>query len=910
MSDRAPAGAPLPVGTVTFVFTDIEGSTRLVATLGDRWEPLLQRHRVLVRAALAENAGFEVQTEGDGFFLVFPRVGSALAFARDVQRAFAAEPWPENARLRVRAGLHVGTGVLDADGSYVGGDVHRAARVAGAAHGGQVLLSETAAALAAGATPAGVAIHDLGEHRLKDLRPERLAALEIEGLASDFPPIRALDARPNNLPSQLTSFVGRERELEDAVALLDQARLLTLTGPGGTGKTRLALQIAAVVADRFPDGVWFVALEPIRERRLVGAAIARTLGLADSSTRSPLDAIAEHIADRAVLLVLDNFEQVIEAAPDAADILRRCPGARLVVTSRASLHVAGEQEYPVPGLPTPPDMRHLSAIEAARLPSAARRTDPAALSQYEAVRLFIARAVAVRPDFAVTNENAPAVAAICSRLQGMPLAIELAAARVKVLSPDAILARLEDRLGLLASTARDVPERQRTLRGAIAWSYDLLEPPERRLLDRLAAFVGGADLQMAETVCDPTGELGIDLLDGLASLVDRSLVRAVDADGTSRFVLLDTIRSFALEQLDAGGEAEATRRRHLGAFLALAEEAAPHLAGSGQRHWLDRLDADHDNLRAALELAEALPDPPAAVRLGFALWRFWQQRGYLNEARARLGRIADRGWPLEPRLRARLCEALGGLAYWQADHEVSRRWYREALAIWRTQDDPGELANALYNASTGSIVKLAAREFDSDEVHQAERQLDEAEQLYADLGDRVGLGNVAWARGNLDYFQGRNLAAESWFVRSLEHFRATGQRTMEAWALHMTGTAVLKEGRVDDAETMIGHALRHFHDSGDVSGITLSLDDLSAVAVARGDLPRAARLRGAARQLTASTGTDLASYVDELFEETSRPNAARVMAADELERYGAQGAALPLDDAVAYALGTREPFAG
>ncbi len=651
----------LPAGTVTFLFTDIEGSTALITRLANAYEELLEAHRRILRAAFEAGGGAEVQTEGDAFFVAFASAGAAAAACIAAQRGLSAYPWPADSPIRVRMGLHTGEATPTTDGDYTSLEVHRAARIAAAGHGGQVLVSETTRALLLGRLPADVTIRDLGEHRLKDLRPERLSQLEAAGLPVDFPPIRSLDRRPNNLPTQLTSFVGRDHDVAATLLLLDASRLLTLTGPGGIGKTRLALQLVAAAADGYPDGVWFVPLEPLREAELVPGAIAHVVGLADSGVRPAVELLVEHLAARTCLLVLDNFEQVIAAAPLVAQLLRACPGLTIVATSRGALHVSGEQEYAVPGLPAPPDSRHLSTLEVAQLPAEIRASDPATLGQYEAVRLFVARAVAVRADFRVTNQNAPAVAGICATLQGLPLAIELAAARVKVLTPEAILDRLEHRLELLASAARDLPERQRTLRGAIAWSYDLLDDAGRRLLARLSVFVGSCDLPMIERVCDPDGELGSDLLDVLVALVDQSLVRSDDVAGVPRFSLLDTIRTYGAERLDASGEGAVVRARHLAAYLELAERAASELSGPSQRTWLDRLEADADNLRAALDRAEAIPDPEAAVRLGFALWRFWQQRGYLREARRRLTALEGHGWNLAPQTHARLLEALGGV---------------------------------------------------------------------------------------------------------------------------------------------------------------------------------------------------------------------------------------------------------
>jgi predicted ATPase/class 3 adenylate cyclase len=900
----------LPAGTVTFLFTDIEGSTSLISRLGAAYGPLLEAHRAILRAAFAQAGGIEIQTEGDAFFVVFANASAAASACIAAQRRLAAHPWPPDAPIRVRMGLHTGEASPTPEGDYTSLEVHRAARIAAAGHGGQILVSETTRVLISGTLPADVTVRDLGEHRLKDLRPERLSQLVAADLQADFPPIRSLDLRPNNLPTQLTSFVGRDHELAATLRLLETSRLLTLTGPGGIGKTRLALQLAAAAADRYADGVWFVALEPIRDVEQVAGTIAHAVGLSDSGVRPTLELITEHLGPCTCLLVLDNFEQVAAAAPLVGQLLRSCPKLTVVATSRGALHVAGEQEYAVPGLPTPPDRRRLSALELARLPADGRDADPETLGQYEAVRLFIARAVAVRPDFRVTNENAPAVAGICAMLQGLPLAIELAAARIKLLGPDAILERLGNRLEMFASSSHDLPERQRTLRGAIAWSYDLLDDAGRRLLARLSVFVGGGDLAMIEQVCDPGSELGVDLLDVLGALVDQSLVRSDDAAGASRFALLDTIRTYGAERLDASGEGSLLRDRHLAAYLALAERAAAELSGPEQRAWLDRLEADADNFRAALDRAEAVPDPEAAGRLGFALWRFWQQRGYLREARQRLAAFEAHGWDLAPRTHARLLEALGGVAYWLADFDAAQTWYEAALETWRTLGDRGEIANALYNLGSSAVPALrrTGDVRDTDVWQRARAALDEALENYEAIGDRLGQGNVLWGIGGLYYFSSEVAEAERWYVRALEHFQAARNRTMEAWTLHMLGSTILKQGRASAADTL-RQALRLFHAAGDLSGITLVLDDLSAVAVTDGDLERAARLRGAARQLTKSTGTDLAEIVEDVFEQATRPNARVAMGAAELERFEAEGRRLALDTAIGYALGETDPFA-
>ena len=905
----------LPTGTVTFLFTDIEGSTRLAETLGERWPGTLERHREIVRAALAAHGGIEVQTEGDGFFAVFADAPSSVAAVVHAQRDLAAEPWPPDGEIRVRMGLHAGTGVTDREGLYVGHDVHRAARVASAAHGGQVLVSETVRALAGPTLPEGVSFRDLGEHRLKDLRPQPLAQVVVDGLPSDFPPVRSLDARPNNLPVQLTSFVGRDRELQEAASLLAGTRLLTLTGPGGTGKTRLSLQLAALVADQYPDGLWFVELEPLRDPELVLPTLAHAIGVAQAPGEPILDALSRAIGERRMLLVLDNLEQVIEAAGDVAGLLRACPGVQVVVTSRSVLRIAGEQEYVVPGLPAPPDTSRLSRVDLENLPQSVRHPDPATIDMYEAVRLFIARALAVRPAFAVTNENAPAVAGITARLHGMPLAIELAAARVKLLTPDQILARLEQQLGILTSAARDLPDRQRTLRGAIAWSCDLLDGAHQRLLARLSVFRGGWELEAAEAVAAQPTVLDLDVLDGLADLVDQSLVRRVDEhDGAARFGMLESIREFAAEVLAASGDAEAVRAAHAAVYLALAEEAAPQLQGAEQRRWLDGLERDHDNLRKALAWAIERPDPPTAVRLAFALWRFWQQRGYLDEARALLDRMAAQDWDLEPDLRARFAEAAGGVAYWQADLAVAVRWYDLALVIRREGARGGdpesrrELANALYNRGYVAVAEFMQGPREEARPDPASRaMMEEALAIYRELGDRGGEGNLLWGLGGYLLFAGEPAEAEAYFGRSMELHRAAGHRTMEAWSLHMLGSSLLIQERYAEAGEPCGHALRHFGEAGDVSGITLALDALALVALAAGERPRGARLWGAARQLQRVTGTGLADWDERIY--AMMPfGVANVFTPEELDRIAAEGAALSLSDAVAYGLGEADPF--
>src|SRR5215471_16117420 len=498
----------LPTGTVTLLFTDIEGSTRLLQQLGERYASTLETCRSLLRGVFLEFDGHEVDTQGDAFFIAFARASDAVAAAVEAQRALTNHSWPDGVMVRVRMGLHTGEPLRSAEG-YVGLDVHYAARIMSAGHGGQVLLSHTTRDLVEQTLPSGVSLWDLGAHRLKDLQqPSHLFQLVVPGLPADFPPLKTLDSSPNNLPLQPTPFLGREKVVDAIGQLLlrDSSRLVTLTGPGGVGKTRLGLQVAAEQASHFPDGTWFVSLAPLSDPELVLPTISQTLGLPEARNQLPLEHLKSALHEKKVLLLLDNFEQVVSAATSVADLLAGCPRLKVLVTSRAGLHVRAEREYPVPAL---------------LLPDMTRLPDLLALSQYEAVALFIERAQAVNPAFQVTNANAPAVAEICVRLDGLPLALELAAARIRLFPPQALLTRLGQRLPLLVSSARDVPARQQTLRQTIQWSYDLLTSHEQRLFRRLAVFVGGCAFQAVEAVAQEQTSA----LDTMTSLLDKNLLR-------------------------------------------------------------------------------------------------------------------------------------------------------------------------------------------------------------------------------------------------------------------------------------------------------------------------------------------------------------------------------------------------
>ncbi|HEX2026442.1 MAG TPA: tetratricopeptide repeat protein [Nitriliruptorales bacterium] len=870
------AAGDAPTVTATFLFTDIEGSTRLLRSLGDRYHAVLDEHNRILRDAVRACGGEVFGSAGDAIFAVFPTASAGVDAAVAAQRRLSSHVWPDGVELRVRMALHTGDAVRSRDGDYSGLDLHRLARMLSAGWGGQILMSRTTHDLVVGRSDH--TLRDLGEHRLRDLAvAERLYQVLAPGLREEFPPLRSLDARPNNLPTQLTSFVGRQREIEQVCLLLDRTRLLTLTGPGGTGKTRLSLQLAATAAERFRDGVFFVALANVVEPELVPSAILAALALQDTSGRPPMASVLDHLATRELLLVLDNFEQVLPAAPVVSELLAGAPGLKVVVTSRAGLRVSGEQEYPVPPL---------------AVPELGADVSPDALVGFEAVTLFVERAGAVKPGFQLQEDNAAAVAEIAARLDGLPLAIELAAARVKLLPPRAIATRLSDRLGLLRGGSRDLPTRQQTLRDAIAWSYDLLDATAQRLLARLSVFAGGAGLDAAEAVC--AEGLDVDVLDGLGFLVDQSLLRQVEEHDEPRFTMLDTIREFAADRLVASGEADDVRRRHAGHFLDLVEAAAPHLTGRDQVTWLDRLDHEHDNLRAALVWAEDAGATATALRIVAGTWRFWQIRGYLHEGRMRAEQVlALPGVDAHPRPLADALAAAGGTAYWQGDMSASADFYQRSLDLYRDVGDRACVANALYNLAFPTGFGPGV------DTAPGVALLEESLQIYRELDDRHGEAKALWGLGDLAYWSDRVDEAERLLTESLRLFRELDDAFGLGWALHLLGLVELRTGQHDRARRSFEEALRLFADARDLSAIVLVLDDFARLAEAQGRAERAVRLTAAMRRLQRATGADLAGVVEEM---EKRPDHRELLDPATRDRAIAEGLAMSTEEAVDYAL--------
>jgi predicted ATPase len=786
----------------------------------------LLRHDEILRTAIEAHNGHVFKTVGDAFHATFSAAPDALEAALDAQRALLHEAWAEETGpLRVRMALHTGA-AEEREGDYFGPSLNRVARLLSTGHGGQVLLSLATQQSVGDRLPQqGGGLRDLGERRLKDLsRPERIFQLIASGLPASFPPLKTLDARRNNLPTQPTPLVGRKRELDDILAVLrspNNVRLLTLTGPGGTGKTRLGLQAAAELTDEFEDGVFFVTLAAIADPALVAPTIARTLGLTESANQPPEELLEGYLSERQTLLLLDNFEHLLESAPLLDALLSSAPNLKILLTSRTPLKLYGENEFPVPPLSLP-DPGFLPPVDR--------------LTHYEAVRLFVDRAKAVRPDFALREENALAVVEICRRLDGLPLAIELAAARIKLLPPRAMLDRLGDRLKLLTGGARNLPERQRTLRSAIEWSYELLEEAEKTLFRRLAVFSGGSTLETIEAVCDARGDLPIDVLDGVSSLLDNSLLRQEDGAGEEpRFVMLQTIHEYASERLAESSEAEELRRLHAEYFTALAEQAEPGLQEADQESWLERLDLEHDNIRAALSWAIRHEEVELALRLGGALQSFWYTRGHFGEGRGWLEQALTKDQRSSKAVRIKALEGLSWLANEQGDLDRAEAIAEEGLELSVEAGIEGSVAASLRLI----LGEVAERQGDH---RRAQGLFEDGLKLHRQSGDRRG---VAWALGGLgnlyydleDYEQ-----AMQFYEEGLTLSRELGGTQPHGDFLISLGYESLLQGDYERAAALNEEAAVLFREHGRKGGLELALDNLGWAALLSGDHQRAKAL--------------------------------------------------------------------
>ena len=891
----------------------------------------LARHDQIMRDAAEERNGYVFKTVGDAFCCAFDTASAALEASLFAQRAlFSGEGWPEDTGpLRVRMALHAGA-AQESDGDYFGPPVNRVARLLSAAHGGQVLLSLATQELVRDQLPPDAQLSDLGERRLKDLfRPERVFQLVAPGLPSEFPPLRTLEGHPNNLPLQPTPLVGREGEVEEVAERLrgEEVRLLTLTGPGGTGKTRLALQAGADLLEATDDGVFFVSLATTTDPELVPSAIAGSLGLKESAEGSLMETLESYLQQKRLLLILDNFEQVLEGATLVGALLGSCPELKVLATSRIPLGLYGEQEYPVPPLALP-DLRVLPPLER--------------LTQYEAVRLFVERAKAVKPDFEVTNESAPAVAEICIRLDGLPLAIELAAARTKLLLPQALLMRLGHRLRLLKGGARNLPARQQTLRATIDWSYELLTEEEKTHFGRLSVFSGGHTLEAAEAVCDPEGDL--DALEVLGALLEKSLLRQEEVvGGESRFVMLETVREYARERLEESGEAEEVKRRHAEYFLILAEQAHPELKGQDQLKWLQRLEAEHDNMRAALSWALRQEKVELGLRLAGALQRFWWTQGHDSEGRRWLegalamdgqGSIESRAMAMagvgslashqgdfdraeealvegldllagevidRTEVKLLLLLTLGTVALEREDYDKAARLFEESLSLSREAGNDWGLAR--------SVMSLATVIHEQGDLQRTIELFEEGIDLFRERGDKVGLAGCLINLGLAVYSRGDLGRASKLTEEGVGLWRELGVGADTAVGLCNLGWIALVQKDLSKATDCYEESLRLAWDTGMEPVVLTTLEGYACLAGAQGEAQRAARLWVAAQTIQEERNIPRDTYW--LAEADFRISAVRSgvgkVAWEEAWR---EGRAMPLDEAISYALAGEEELSG
>lgn len=837
----------LPVGVVTIVFTDVEGSTALWERLGDACRPVLKQHDEIVRAAVAGAGGTEVKHEGDGFMLAFERPSAAVAFAMQAQADLAAHQWPaEVGQLLVRMGMHAGEPIPTADPEgrpdYAGPVVNRAARIADAGHGGQVLLSSAAFNLVRTDLPEGASARSLGLHRLRGLeQPEEIYELTYPATPREtFPALRTLDQHPHNLPVQLTSFVGREEELSELLVMLGDAtiRLVTLLGPGGVGKTRLALQAAAESVARFGDGVWLVELAEVRQAERVAEEIATTLGIAAGAPRGPASQVCEHLAGREALLVLDNFEQVAAAAPLVGDMLRAAPQAKCLVTSRTTLRIAGEKVFDVPPMPVPQ-----------------AGAPPEQMARCDSVTLLSERAATHRAELPLTDENAAAVAELCARLEGIPLAIELAASRLRSMTVQEVLQRLTRRFEFLASRHLDLPPRQRALRAAIEWSYDLLSPELRSLLAQLSAFSGGFFMDAAEAICESP-----DIFEDVLDLCDNSLLSSTETAGRTRYYMLESIADFAATHL-GDEEAAMIQERHAQHFLALALARANQASGPEEAAAFADLEADLDNLRAGMDWAESNGNDRMTAEYADALAPFLWRRGHWQEQLDRVQAglaAAERLEPPDLPLLGRLLYNHAAAAQDRGDAEAAAQICERGLAIAQRS------ADVESQAMFSNLLALALRS--RGQLEEAREHLEESLGLLRDIGHSRGEGMTLHNLGLLVQGAGDRQTAQQFYQQALPLRRQVGDERGAAETVNNLGVLAEQEGRLDEAGALYRDALGSYLRLQDALGIAVSTCNLGEIAEKTGDLTLAAELLAPAQKALSELGSVYADHAAQCLE--------------------------------------------
>jgi len=889
----------IPSGTVTFLFTDIEGSTKIAQEYPDAMPALLARHHEILNQSIRTRNGYVFQIIGDAFCAAFASAVEAVNAALDAQKLLHSEAWSP-APIKVRMGIHTGTAQRNEDGLYSGyGTLASSQRIMSAGHGGQILLSGATRELVRDMLPENTELQDLGEKRLKDLlRPEHLYQLNVSELPSTFPPLKTLDAFLNNLPLQLTSFIGRENEIAEVKQELEAHRLVTLTGSGGTGKTRLSLQVAANLLEKFHHGVWFVELAPLTDPDLIPQTILSTIGIQEQQGKTQLNVLKEYLHEKQTLIVLDNCEHLISASAQVVNaLLNAAPKLKVIASSREALGVKGEASYPVPSLSLP-DIKHLPLIEQ--------------LSQYEAVRLFIDRALLVAPHFVVDKNNAPFIAQICFRLDGIPLAIELAAARVKMLSIEQISKRLDNRFRLLTGGARTALPRQQTLRALIDWSYDLLSESERLLLRRLSVFASGWTLEAAEEICSGDGIEISNVLDLLTQLINKSLVVVIaegSQSGETRYRMLETIRQYAREKLLEAGGSEAIRQQHLNYFVKLVKQAESELYRSNQAFWLNKLDDELDNLRMAMKWALA-KDVKSGLQLIITGGFFWEARGDIREVQSWLEQLLEhynegdslrarafvvhgsilgtggelaqaeiltnKGLALSRAISDKHAEAfslwgLGGAIALQGDIERGISFAEQSLALYRSLGDRLGQANTtrflsvnhndlersksfLYESlglyrELGNIAGiafclelLALRAMWGGDFSSSTQWLDEAMAIHRQLGN---LAQETWALSNygrLSFWQGDYQKACTYYEEVLTLAEKIGEYLLSIWTRANLSYALLRQGDLQKANEMFGLCIQQFQKANILIGVVYVIEGLASLNIQLGQVGNAVQL--------------------------------------------------------------------
>jgi predicted ATPase/class 3 adenylate cyclase len=929
--ETTPMSTSLPTGTVTFLFTDIEGSTKLAQAHSDNWESLRARHHAILQSAIEAHNGYVFQIIGDAFCAAFHTAGDSLKAAITAQRALQQTSdvpetdVPETSEVlavRVRMGIHTGKAELQEGGDYSGYlTLSRVQRLMSAGHGGQTLISLATQELVRDELPLSVTLRDMGEHRLKDLTyPEHIYQANAPDLPSIFPTLKTLDAQLTNLPTQLTPFVGREREIAAVLGLLrnPDVHLVTLTGAGGTGKTRLSLQVAAEILDEFEHGVWFVELASITNPELVLPTIASTLKVKEVTGTTIEQSLQDYLHNKHMLLAVDNFEQVVSAGPTMTRLLRASPKIKIMISSREVLRVRGEHDYPVPPL---------------GLPETKRKQTAAVLAQYEAIALFVQHAQAANPSFILDEDNASTVADICSRLDGLPLALELAAARSRLLKPTVMLEKLKIRLDTLTSGARDLPRRQQTIRGAIDWSYDLLNDSEKVFFARLGIFVGGWNLESAEAVCGKG--LNVNILNGLESLLDKSLIRQTEGrSGEMRFTMLETIREYACEKLSQRAEIQSVRQAHSDSISALLEKARVAAGSSEEATWFVRLDDELDNLRAAVEFTFENKQPRLAMQAG-RLNLYWEERVNIHEPLNWLERAMEMQADVPPLEKAHAFNSAGNLYHELGDMPHAKMYYESALPLFQSEHDGNGLSRVLNNLGN---MGFAEKNYEKARQFYEESLTYEKTDSWGVIMTLINLGSLAklsgdWEQSREYYLHARDvgerldsetgIAAATLFlatldlaVRKLDEARKGFERGLQAAAYRANPFYVtIGEGffayidllmvKEKDVRQRLGQALEasaeFLNQSPNLPSPWLLIEGQARLDVMDGHMGRAAQLFGASWTQRDVDASPLNEFERPDYEACI--NTIRAGMGDEIfNQLFEKGKAMTLKDAIALAL--------